>query len=161
VESPNADTACQVRGKKNLVLERSLAGPLGLFVKFSTLQEYGVDRVFFLENDNVDSSQRNIIFLARGDKAAKVTSIAGMFTFFNTASIQHFPLISKLYCKAMRLGAAQRRWDILALNRVHQDSGHILPKTARNLVSLDSINLFGTTLKRPKNSTALCSCYVA
>ncbi|KAE9970593.1 hypothetical protein BLS_008344 [Venturia inaequalis] len=65
-----------VRGKKNLVLERSLAGPLGLFVKFSTLQEYGVDRVFFLENDNVDSSQRNIIFLARGDKAAKVSSIA-------------------------------------------------------------------------------------
>lgn len=67
----------QVRGKKNLVIERSLAGPLGLFVKFSTLQEYGVDRVFFLENNNVDSSQKNVIFLARDDKAKTVLAIAG------------------------------------------------------------------------------------
>jgi hypothetical protein len=66
-----------VRGKKNLVIEKSLAGPLGLYVKFSTLQEYGVDRVFFLENDNVDTSQRNIIFLARGEKASEVLALAG------------------------------------------------------------------------------------
>jgi hypothetical protein len=46
-------------------------------VKFSTLQEYGVDRVFFIENGNVDSSQRNVVFLARGDKASNVRSIAG------------------------------------------------------------------------------------
>jgi vacuolar protein sorting-associated protein 33A len=82
----------QVRGKKNLVLERALAGPLGLFVKFSTLQEYGVDRVFFLENDNVDSSQRNIVFLARGDKAAKITSMAGQFSIsFYLSSVLLFP----------------------------------------------------------------------
>jgi hypothetical protein len=62
-----------------LVLERSLAGPLGLCVKFSTLQEYGVDRVFFIDNENVDSSQRNVVFLARGDKASTVTSIASTF----------------------------------------------------------------------------------
>lgn len=68
----------QVRGKKNLVIEKSLAGPLGLFVKFSTLQEYGVDRVFFLENDNVDSSQKNVFFLARGEKAKVVSAVAGM-----------------------------------------------------------------------------------
>jgi vacuolar protein sorting-associated protein 33A len=60
------------------VLERSLAGPLGLCVKFSTLQEYGVDRVFFIENGNADSTQRNVVFLARGDKASNVRSIAGM-----------------------------------------------------------------------------------
>ena len=59
------------------MIEKSLAGPLGLYVKFSTLQEYGVDRVFFLENDNVDSSQRNIVFLARGEKASVVMNIAG------------------------------------------------------------------------------------
>jgi hypothetical protein len=69
----------QVRGKKNLVIEKALAGPLGLFVKFSTLQEYGVDKVFFLENDNVDSSQRNVVFLTRGENAAKPLAIAGMF----------------------------------------------------------------------------------
>jgi hypothetical protein len=68
-----------VRGKKNLVIERSLAGPLGLYVKYSTLQEYGVDRVFFLENGNVDTSQRNIIFLARSEKASDVFAIAGKF----------------------------------------------------------------------------------
>ena len=69
----------QVRGKKNLVIEKSLAGPTGLFIKFSTLQEYGVDKVFFLENDNVDSSQKNIIFLARGEKASQAIAVAGMY----------------------------------------------------------------------------------
>ncbi|KAK6440400.1 Vacuolar protein-sorting-associated protein 33 [Oleoguttula sp. CCFEE 5521] len=65
-----------VRGKKNLVIEKSLAGTIGLFVKFSTLQEYGVDKVFFLENHNVDSSQRNVVFLVRGENAKKVRTVA-------------------------------------------------------------------------------------
>ena len=68
----------QVRGKKNLVIEKPLAGLVGLFAKFSTLQEYGVDKVFFLENNNVDASQRNVIFLARGEKAQAPIAIAGM-----------------------------------------------------------------------------------
>jgi vacuolar protein sorting-associated protein 33A len=66
-----------VRGKKNLVLEQELAGALNLLVKFSTLQEYGVDKPFFLENDNVDSSQRNVVFLVRGEKAKTVMTVAG------------------------------------------------------------------------------------
>lgn len=61
-----------------MVIERSLAGTVGLFVKFSTLQEYGVDKIFFLENHNVDSSQRNIIFLVRGENAKTVRTVAGM-----------------------------------------------------------------------------------
>ncbi|KAF1949458.1 Sec1-like protein [Byssothecium circinans] len=65
-----------IRGKKNLILEKALAGPLNLLVKFSTLQEYGVDKPFFLENENVDSSQRNIVFLVRGEKATTVTAVA-------------------------------------------------------------------------------------
>ena len=69
----------QVRGKKNLVLEKALAGPLNLLVKFSTLQEYGVDKPFFLENDNVDVSQRNVVFLVRGEKATTVMKVAGTF----------------------------------------------------------------------------------
>ena len=69
----------QVRGKKNLVIEQSLAGPLGIFVKFSTLQEYGVDKVFFLENGNADTSQKNIVFIARGESAGHAQSIASTF----------------------------------------------------------------------------------
>jgi hypothetical protein len=64
------------------VLEKALAGPLNLLVKFSTLQEYGVDKPFFLENDNVDSSQRNIVFLVRGEKAKTVMAVASMSLFF-------------------------------------------------------------------------------
>jgi hypothetical protein len=61
------------------VLEKPLAGPLNLLVKFSTLQEYGVDKPFFLENDNVDSSQRNVVFLIRGEKAKTVMAVAGRY----------------------------------------------------------------------------------
>lgn len=63
-----------------MVLEKALAGPLNLLVKFSTLQEYGVDKPFFLENDNVDVSQRNIVFLVRGEKARTVMRVAGTST---------------------------------------------------------------------------------
>lgn len=59
------------------MLEKALAGPLNLLVKFSTLQEYGVDKPFFLENDNIDSSQRNVVFLVRGERAKTVMAVAG------------------------------------------------------------------------------------
>lgn len=68
----------QVRGKKNLVISQDLAGPVGLFVKFSVLQEYGVDRVFLLENANVDSSQRNVVFVVHSEKIHHVRTVAGM-----------------------------------------------------------------------------------
>ena len=61
-----------------MVIEKALAGPVGLFVKFSTLQEYGVDKVFFLENDNVDSSQRNVVFLVRAEDVSHPIAVAGM-----------------------------------------------------------------------------------
>jgi len=84
----------QVRGKKNLVLERGLAGPINLFVKFSTLQEYGVDKLFFLENGNADVSQRNVVFVARGESARHAQSIAGM-SFFRTISLSVSPMIQR------------------------------------------------------------------
>ncbi|KAF2754302.1 putative vacuolar sorting protein [Pseudovirgaria hyperparasitica] len=65
-----------VRGKKNLVLEKALAGPINLLVKVSTLQEYGVEKIFFLENHNLNSSQRNVVFLARGENSKIVLEIA-------------------------------------------------------------------------------------
>lgn len=64
-----------------------MAGPVGLFVKFSTLQDYGVDKVFFLENDNLDASQKNVIFLASGEKASQCIAIAGMYVVLSIASI--------------------------------------------------------------------------
>lgn len=68
-----------MRGKKNLILEKDLAGPIGVFVKFSTLQDYGVDKIFFLENGNADTSQRNVVFIARGESARHTQTIAGMY----------------------------------------------------------------------------------
>ncbi|PFH57667.1 hypothetical protein XA68_14711 [Ophiocordyceps unilateralis] len=65
-----------VRGKKNLVFDRSLVGPIGTVVKVATLQEYGVDKFFILENDNVDSSQHNIVFVARGECGRHPEAIA-------------------------------------------------------------------------------------
>ncbi|KAK2072829.1 hypothetical protein P8C59_007160 [Phyllachora maydis] len=65
-----------VRGKKNLILEKTLAGPLGVIVKFKTLTDYGVDKVFFLENDNADTSQRNVVFIARGECGRHARAIA-------------------------------------------------------------------------------------
>ncbi|KAL6356415.1 hypothetical protein LRP88_10011 [Fusarium phalaenopsidis] len=65
-----------VRGKKNVVLDRSLVGPIGIIVKVAVLQEYGVDKFFILENDNVDTSQRNVVFIARGECGRHAEAIA-------------------------------------------------------------------------------------
>jgi len=88
----------QVRGKKNLVLEKSLAAPLGLYVKPSTLQEYGVDRIFYLESDNVDSSQRNVVFLTRGENPSTVSTVAGESTSFIRVAIHAFHSGHKVDC---------------------------------------------------------------
>lgn len=66
----------QVPGKKNLVIQKSLVGPIELLVKFATLQEQGIDRIFYLENDNVDSTQHNIVFIVAGEKAHHAQAVA-------------------------------------------------------------------------------------
>ncbi|KKY24916.1 putative vacuolar sorting protein [Phaeomoniella chlamydospora] len=65
-----------VRGKKNLVISKALAGPINLVVKFSTLQEYGVDKLFLLENGNTDSSQRNVVYVVHGERASQIQAAA-------------------------------------------------------------------------------------
>ncbi|CCJ29484.1 unnamed protein product [Pneumocystis jirovecii] len=42
------DSVC---GKKTLILDRYLSGPIGLLAKFSVLQEHGVDKVFWLSKE--------------------------------------------------------------------------------------------------------------
>lgn len=64
-------------GRKNLVLQKSLVGRIELLLKFSTLQDQGIDRIFFLENDNVDSSQRNVIFIVSGEKTHISQAVTG------------------------------------------------------------------------------------
>jgi len=41
------------------------------------LREYGVEKVFVLENGNTDSSQRNIIYIVDGEDVASVQAVAG------------------------------------------------------------------------------------
>ena len=59
-----------------MVLDRSLVGPVGTIAKVSTLQEFGVDKFFVLENNNADASQRNVIFIARGECGRHAETIA-------------------------------------------------------------------------------------
>lgn len=61
------------------MIEQSLVGPSGLFVKFSTLQQYGVDQVFVLENENVGTNQRNVVFLVRSESAERAIAVTGMY----------------------------------------------------------------------------------
>jgi vacuolar protein sorting-associated protein 33A len=63
-----------------LVISKALTGPINLFVNFPTLKEYGVDKLFVLENGNTDSSQRNIAYLVHGEKPSQVQATAGMKT---------------------------------------------------------------------------------
>ncbi|KAF5662387.1 lysine-specific histone demethylase 1 [Fusarium heterosporum] len=65
-----------VRGKKNVILDQSLVGPIGTIVKVAVLQEYGVDKFFILENDNADTSQRNVVFISRGECGRHAETIA-------------------------------------------------------------------------------------
>lgn len=62
------------------MFDRSLVGPIGTVVKVTTLQEYGVDKFFILDNDNVDTSQHNVVFVARGECGRHAETIASMPT---------------------------------------------------------------------------------
>lgn len=41
------------------------------------LRDYGVEKVFVLENGNTDSSQRNVVYIVDGESAATVQAVAG------------------------------------------------------------------------------------
>ncbi|KAK9316918.1 Sec1-like protein [Lipomyces starkeyi] len=57
-----------VRGKKSLILDRTLSAPLSHIARFSVLQEHGVDNIFWLDGGpQKDTVQRNIVYLIRGD----------------------------------------------------------------------------------------------
>lgn len=94
-----------------MVIEQSLAGPVGILVKFSTLQDYGVDKVFFLENKNIDNSQKNIVFLVGGEKPSVCVAVAGMYVrdHFNRSlffKLSNFHTCIKYGCRAQELASS-------------------------------------------------------
>ncbi|KAG5519157.1 hypothetical protein PMAC_002245 [Pneumocystis sp. 'macacae'] len=80
------DSVC---GKKTLILDRHLSGPIGLFVKFSVLQEHGVDKVFWL-SEEVPSSIFPKLYICRATitnmrlVSAQVRSERNLKTFNST-----------------------------------------------------------------------------
>ncbi|KIY46295.1 Sec1-like protein [Fistulina hepatica ATCC 64428] len=58
-------TLNSVNGAKTLVLDASLAGPLGLITEVSLLKHHGVDKMFWLEAGPLTSTTTNIVYLCR------------------------------------------------------------------------------------------------
>ena len=52
-------------GKKALVLDPNVSGPLGLVSEYSMLKEHGVENVYHLQGGRLDTAQKNIIYICR------------------------------------------------------------------------------------------------
>ncbi|KAJ7150254.1 Sec1-like protein, partial [Mycena filopes] len=59
------DALNSVNGAKTLVLDASLAGPLGLVIEVSLFKHHGVDKMFWLEPGPLTSTTPNIVYLCR------------------------------------------------------------------------------------------------
>lgn len=69
------DVIDSVRGKKALVLDPTLTGPLGLVVKFALLKDHGIDKVYHLESDaaSLVANHDKVIYLSRpGQRNAEI-----------------------------------------------------------------------------------------
>ncbi|KAH8926693.1 Sec1-like protein [Atractiella rhizophila] len=69
------DLLDRIPGPKTLLLDPELAGPLGLVIEISNLRAHGVDRLFWLEANDLSSGsswnvnfQRNLIYVCRPKK---------------------------------------------------------------------------------------------
>jgi len=54
-----------VQGKKGLVLDQKLAGPLSLIAEYSLLKEHGVEKVYILQSGKLDTELKNLIYICR------------------------------------------------------------------------------------------------
>ncbi|KAG8936355.1 hypothetical protein FRC02_002948 [Tulasnella sp. 418] len=59
------DTLNSVNGAKTLVLDPSLAGPLGLVTEVALLKHHGVDKMFWLEDVSLNVTTTNVVYLCR------------------------------------------------------------------------------------------------
>ncbi|GAA98648.1 hypothetical protein E5Q_05335 [Mixia osmundae IAM 14324] len=126
-------------GAKTLVLDPSLAGPLGLVVDVSSLKEHGVDKLFWLEAGALSQAQKNIVYLCRPQRkwteiiadqikaGASDTSLSAsqrhtytvLFTPRITqtcvAQLQQFGVYGNLTVRAFPLGLVPLEHDLLSL----------------------------------------------
>ena len=76
-----------------------------------------MDKLFLLENDNVDSSQKNVVFLGRGDKASTVMVVAGMYVaghFYTMLNLCLFSYRKSWRCPLISWGLQVDRVDRLS-----------------------------------------------
>ncbi|KAH9849266.1 Sec1-like protein [Lenzites betulinus] len=59
------DALNSVNGAKTLVLDPSLAGPLGLVTEVALLKHHGVDKMFWLEPGPLSATSTNIVYFCR------------------------------------------------------------------------------------------------
>lgn len=54
-----------VRGRKALVIDSSVSGPLSLVAEFNMLKDHGVDKIYHLSDQIIETECKNIIYLTR------------------------------------------------------------------------------------------------
>ncbi|KAI0673738.1 Sec1-like protein [Trametes maxima] len=59
------DALNSVNGAKTLVLDPTLAGPLGLVTEVALLKHHGVDKMFWLESGPLSAMSTNVVYLCR------------------------------------------------------------------------------------------------
>jgi hypothetical protein len=70
-------TALQMlRGKKALVLDATLSGPLGLITEKQTLREQGVEKTFHLLPEPLQTDQTQVRFCMEAQFLASITSLS-------------------------------------------------------------------------------------
>ncbi|KAF7727274.1 hypothetical protein EC973_007790 [Apophysomyces ossiformis] len=54
-----------VRGKKGLVLDPQLTGPLSLIAEFTLLKDHGVEKIYHLDSPSLDTDCKSLIYICR------------------------------------------------------------------------------------------------
>ncbi|KAI8927967.1 Sec1-like protein [Entophlyctis helioformis] len=57
--------AVQVRGKKALIIDPSVSGPLSLVAEFSVLKEHGVDKIYYLSAVPLQTDNLSLVYITR------------------------------------------------------------------------------------------------
>ncbi|KAH7338863.1 Sec1-like protein [Rhizoctonia solani] len=82
------DALNSVPGAKTLVLDPTLAGPLGLVAEVSIMKQHGVDKMFWLEHGPLNSNNTNVVYLCR-PQAKWMKIVAEQIKQHTTENIQH------------------------------------------------------------------------
>ncbi|ELU41150.1 ATP binding protein [Rhizoctonia solani AG-1 IA] len=106
------DALNSVSGAKTLVLDPTLAGPLGLVAEVSIMKQHGVDKMFWLEHGPLNSNNTNIVYLCRPQaKWMKIVAAA------MNQWVQHYTMLtlnatdeSSIYYAAQALSTMQRAY---------------------------------------------------